>query len=273
MKPFPKFKIGIIVVLLIAVFFVLNLTAVSKGIKNFFYLISSPIQKTLWRLGNSLSDFLEAISNVNKLKRETEELRLQNQELLKELVTLKETREENKILREALDIGLEKEFKLQIAQVISKDISQDSLIIDKGSKEGLSEGLAVISQQKALWGRISEVYPNFSRVMLISHPESSFDAKILASPGEAGGADQEISGMVRGKGNLKILFDLVPQEKELKRGDLLITTPLAGIYPEGLLIGLVETIKKSDIEPWQQAEIKPFFDITEAETLFIITEF
>ena len=260
----PKFKIGIIVVLLIAFFVVLNLTAATKGIKNFFYLISSPIQKTFWRLGNNLADFLEAVSNVNKLKKEIEEIRLQNQELLKELVILKKIRDENKILREALDIGLEKEFKLQTAQVISKDISQDSLIIDKGSKEGLSEGRPVITQQKALWGRISEVYPNFSRVMLISNKESSFDAKI---------ADSEISGMVRGEGNLKVFFDLVPQEKELKSGNLLITTSLGGIYPEGLLIGLVKTIKKSDIEPWQQAEIKPFFDITEAEILFILINF
>jgi len=263
MKLSPKFKIGIIVVLLIAFFVVLNLTAISKGIKNFFYLISSPIQKTLWRLSNNLSDFLEAISNINKLKKETEETRLQNQELLKELVTLKEIREENKILREALDLGLEKEFKLQIAQVISKDISEDSLIIDKGSKEDLSEGLPVITQQKTLVGRISEVYENFSRVRLISNKESSFDAKIV---------DSEISGMVRGKGNLKISFELIPQKKELKSGNLLITTSLGGIYPEGLLVGLVKAIKKSDIEPWQQAEIKPFFDIKGAETLFILTE-
>jgi len=264
MKLSPKFKIGIIVVLLIAFFVVLNLTAISKGIKNFFYLISSPIQKTLWRLGNNLSDFLEAISNINKLKKETEETRLQNQELLKELVTLKEIREENKILREALDLGLEKEFKLQIAQVISKDISEDSLIIDKGSKEGIEEGLPVISQQKVLWGRISEVYPNFSRVMLISNKESSFDAKIVN--------EEEIQGVVKGKGNLKIIFDLIPQEKEIEEGNLLITTSLGGIYPEGLLIGLVKTIKKSDIEPWQQAEIQPFFDLSEAEILFIIIE-
>jgi len=264
MKLSPKLKIGIIVVLLIAFFVVLNLTAISKGIKNFFYLISSPIQKTLWRLSNNLSDFLEAISNINKLKKETEETRLQNQELLKELVTLKEIREENKILREALDLGLEKEFKLQIAQVISKDISEDSLIIDKGSKEGIEEGLPVISQQKVLWGRISEVYPNFSRVMLISNKESSFDAKIVN--------EEEIQGVVKGKGNLKIIFDLIPQEKEIEEGNLLITTSLGGIYPEGLLIGLVKTIKKSDIEPWQQAEIQPFFDLSEAEILFIIIE-
>jgi len=264
MKLSPKLKIGIIVVLLIAFFVVLNLTAISKGIKNFFYLISSPIQKTLWRLSNNLSDFLEAISNINKLKKETEETRLQNQELLKELVTLKEIREENKILREALDLGLEKEFKLQIAQVISKDISEDSLIIDKGSKEGIEEGLPVISQQKVLWGRISEVYPNFSRVMLISNKESSFDAKIVN--------EEEIQGVVKGKGNLKIIFDLIPQEKKIGEGNLLITTSLGGIYPEGLLIGLVKTIKKSDIEPWQQAEIQPFFDLSEAEILFIIIE-
>lgn len=264
MKLSPGVKIGLIIVLLIAFFIVLNLTSFSKEVKNFFYLISSPIQKTLWRAGNNLSDFFEVISEIEKLKKENEELLLKNQALLSENTRLKELKKENEVLREALEIGLEKEFKLLLSEIRGKDISQDTLLINKGSKDGISKGFPVITQQKALIGKIGEVYENFSKVILISNKESSFDVKI---------SDSDIRGVIKGKGNLKLFLDLVPREKEIKEGNLVVTTVLGGIFPKGLLVGEIKEVLKSDIQPWQGAKIKPAFDIKELETLFILINF
>ena len=268
MKLSPGVKIGLIIVLLIAFFIVLNLTSFSKEVKNFFYLISSPIQKTLWRAGDNLSDFFEVISEIEKLKKENEELLLKNQALLAENTRLKELKKENEVLREALEIGLEKEFKLLLSEVRGKDISQDTLLINKGSKDGISKGFPVITQQKALIGKIGEVYENFSKVILISNKESSFDAKIMEWDD-----DGDIRGVIKGKGNLKLFLDLIPQEKEIKEGNLVVTTVLGGIFPKGLLVGEIKEVLKSDIQPWQGAEIKPAFDIKELETLFVIINF
>jgi len=264
MKLSPRVKIGLIIVLLIALFIIVNLTSFSKEIKNFFYLISSPIQKTLWRAGDNLSDFFEAISEIEKLKKGAEELLLKNQALTAENARLKELKKENEVLREALEIGLEKEFKLLLAEVTGKDIFQDALLINKGSKDGILKDFPVITQQKALIGRCGEVYENFSKVILISNKESSFDAKI---------SDSDIQGLVKGKGNLKIFLDLVPKEKEINEGAIIVTTALGGIFPEGLLVGEIKKVLKSDIQPWQEAEIKPAFDVKEIETLFIITDY
>jgi rod shape-determining protein MreC len=264
MKFSPGLKIGTIIVLLIAFFIVLNLTSFSKEVKNFFYLISSPIQKTLWRTGDNLSDFFEVISEIGKLKKENEEILLKNQELLAENTGLKELKKENEVLRKALEIGLEKEFKLLLAEVIGKDISQDALLINRGSKDGILKDFPVITQQKALIGKCGEVYENFSKVILIFNKESSFDAKI---------PDSDIQGVVKGKGNLKLFLDLVSQEKEIKEGDLVVTTVLGGIFPKGLLVGEIEEVLKSDIQPWQGAKIKPAFDVKELETLFVVTNF
>jgi len=264
MKLSPRVKIGLIIVLLIALFIIVNLTSFSKEIKNFFYLISSPIQKTLWRAGDNLSDFFEAISEIEKLKKENEELLLKNQELGAENARLKELKKENEVLREALEIGLEKEFKLLLAEVIGKDISQDVLLINKGSKDGILKDFPVITQQKALIGRCGEVYENFSKVILISNKESSFDAKI---------SDSDIQGLVKGRGNLKLFLDLIPREKEINEGALVVSTCLGGIFPQGLLVGEIKEVLKSDVQPWQQAEIKPTFDINKLETLFILINF
>lgn len=244
--------------------FIIGLNFFQKEVKNLFYFISSPIQKALWQSGDRISDFFGAISEMENLKKENEELKLKNQELLNENVSLKELKKENEILREALEIGLEREFKLEMSQVVGKDIAQDSILINKGSENGISEGMPVITQQKVLVGKIGDVYKNFSNVLLISSPKSAFDVKI---------AESEIFGVIKGKGNLKIFLDLIPQDKEIKKGDLVITSALGGVFPEGISVGEIEEVKKSDVEIWQKAEVNPFFDIKEIENLFIITSF
>lgn len=253
-----------ILIIVVGILFILSLNFYQKEVKNFFYLISSPVQKTLWRTGENVSDFFETIFKIKNIKEENKELKLKTQELLTENNSLKEMEKENKFLREALEIGLEKEFKLILSEVISKDISQDTLLINKGSEDGVLKGFPVITEQKVLIGKINEVYKNFSKIMLISNKESSFDAKI---------SDKDIKGLVKGDGNFSILFDLIPKDKEIFKGDIIVTGTLETVFPKGLLIGEIKEIKKSDIEPFQQAKIKPAFNVKEIENLFIITNF
>ena len=232
-------------------------------VRDFFYLLSAPIQKTLWQAGDRVSDFFETISEIKSLKKELDQEKLKNKTLMSENLALIELKKENEILRKALEIGFKKDFKFIFAQVIGKDISQDSILIDQGSKDGIKVGLPVISQQKTLVGKISQVYENFSKVMLISNKESSFDAKIT---------DTETYGIVKGKGNFELYFDLVPKDQKISEGDFLVTSALGGVFPPGLLIGEVKEIKNSDVELFQKAEIKPAFNIKELEFLFVITE-
>lgn len=259
-----KIIFKIVIPVLIIVFFVfLNLGSVSPRVKDFFYLVSEPVQKWFWEKGARLSNFFETISEIKSLKKENDLLKLKNKTLMSENLALIELKKENEILRKALEIGFKKDFKFIFAQVIGKDVSQDSILIDQGSKDGIKVGLPVISQQKTLVGKISQVYENFSKVMLISNKESSFDAKI---------SDTEIYGIVKGKGNFELYFDFIPKEQELKEGDFLVTSALGGVFPPGLLIGEIKEVKKSDVELFQKAEIKPAFDIKELEFLFVITE-
>jgi len=256
-----KNKVLIIVVVVVLIIFLLNFF--QKDVRSFFYSVSAPIQKVLWRAGERTSDFLGGIMRVKILKQELDELKLENQELIAQVVVLKDLKKENKTLRQALEIGFQKEFKLALVQIISKDISQDFILIDKGSEDGISKNMPVITQQRVLVGKISEIYKNFSKVMLISNKENSFDAKIQNE-------EKDISGVVKGQGNFRILFDLIPREENLSQEDIVITSALGGIFPKGLLVGRIKEIKKSDVEPFQQAEIEPFFDVSQTETLFII---
>ena len=79
--------------------------------------------------------------------------------------------------------------------------------------------------------------------------------------------------MVKGKGNLGLYLDLIPKEEEISEGDFVVTSVLGGIFPQGLLVGQIKKVEKSDIEPWQTAEIKSSFQLKDLDNLFIISEF
>lgn len=264
MMKFPRLKIGLIIVFMLILFSVFNLAPANKEIKNFFYLISSPIQKFFWKMGNNFSDFFEGISQIKKFKKENEELKLKIQELLSENSQLKELKKENEFLREALEVGLEKEYKLILTQVIGKDISEDTILINKGEKDGILKDLPVITQQKILVGKITEVYKNFSKVMLITNKKSSLEVKVQ---------NKEIVGVMKGQGNLKISLEFIPKNEEIFEGDLIITTALGGTFPRGILIGEIKKIEKSDVEYFQRAEIEPYFNFAKIENLFVINNF
>lgn len=254
-----------LLVIFLGILVILSLNFYRSEVKDFFYSISEPGQKILWKKGDNISDFFEGLFKSKDLKRENEELRKYNQELLNEIVFLNELKKENKMLREALGISLQEDFELTLANLISKDVSGDFILINKGSKDGLSAGMPVITAQKVLLGKISdEVSENFSRVILISNLESSFPAEV-----QEGG----ITGIIKGEGSSQVSLEKIPKDKEIKEGNIVITTSLGGIFPRELLIGKVNKIQKSDIEPFQKLGISPFFNIEELKTVFIITSF
>lgn len=245
-----------VIFVIIGVSLVLSLNFFQKEVKGFFYSVSQPLQKIIWRKGGQNSSFLSAIFEAPNLKKENENLKLRIQELLSGQNKLRELEKENNMLREALGLGLQDEFRLGLSAIIGKDINRDSILIDKGSKDGVSDGLFVITSKKVLVGKIAEVYQNYSRVSLVSDKESFFEAKVSGS---------DITGLVKGLGSSKIFLDFIPKDEEIKEGDLIVA--------RGFLIGLIKEVKKIDVNPFQQAEISPFFSIPALDEVFIVFDF
>jgi len=255
-----KRKVFILILVVSVLFVFFNIF--QQGVRNFVYVISSPFQRVLWRAGDRTSDFFRTFIKINKINKETKKLKEDNQELTAEIAALKELREENKNLREALNIDLQKDFKLSFVEVIGKDISQDFILINKGTKDGVLKNMPVITPQKILLGKIENLYENFSKVMLLSNKSISFDVRIQDSG--------DISGVGKGGGNSKILVDFIPWEKNISKGDIVVSDSLGGIFPKGLLIGRVDKVEKNDVDVSQKIEVDPAFNIKELSTLFII---
>jgi rod shape-determining protein MreC len=241
----------------------LNFSFFSKPVKSFFCLISRPIQKFFWQFGKKFSEFILGLSKASVLKKENERLSLEIQDLLREISSLKELERENQRLREALGIGLDKEYKLILTNVIGRETSPNFFRVDKGKKDGVEKDLPIINESKVLCGKVSEVYENFSEVQTISNKNLSFTVKI---PG------QEAIFSAKGMGNSKVLLDLIPKDVSINTNDLVITSAEGGFFPKDLLVGKIEKVEKSDLEPFQKAEVSSACQIEKVEFLFIIKE-
>lgn len=231
-----------------------------KEFKNAFYFISEPIQKPLWKAGNTLSG-IKIFGGAGDLLLENEKLKKENRRLLEELATLKDVGQENEVLRKALDVGVKKEFAILLAEAFSTGFTSDSLLLDKGARDGIEEGMTVISGDKVFLGFVREVYDNYSKVWLPSHPESSVNVKLMES---------EAFGVVRGQGRGKLLLDLIPKDRPLLSGDLIVTRSFAGSYPENLLVGFVGQSETTDVSPFQQAQVDILMDLPPQKVLIIV---
>ena len=250
------FIFSVIVILLF-----LNLTFFPKQIKNAFYFVSKPAQEWLWVKGSAFSDFFEGIVRGSQIKEENNWLLNQNKELIGQKIELEKLKEENDILRTALDLSLEKSFDLEMARVIGRDISGSVIIINKGAEDGLRFNLPLITEGKALIGKIVEVYENISKVQLLSSRESLLNIEVF---------DKDIYGLLRGKNSSDYFLDLIPEESEIVSGDLIITSSFGGDFPKGLLVGTIDEIKDSETVSFKEATVKPSFDIQDLSYVFII---
>lgn len=265
-KKFSLKKSKILITIIIIVLVLVLLNVLQKEVRSLFYSVSAPIQKVFWRGGDSTANFLKGIFNAGSLQNETDQFKLENEKLLSQLINLNELKKENETLRQSLGLKLEKDFKLSFAQIIGKNISQDFILINKGTNNGVAKDMPVITSEKALVGRISDVYNDFSKVMLISNKDSVLSANIQRE-------ENNIAGVIKGKGDLAIFLDLVSNEEIILNKDIVITSHLDKTFPGNLLIGMIKNVYKNDVESFQWAEIEPFFNLSTAENLFIVLEF
>jgi len=252
------------IVLIVVFFLLLNATPLAKTLRGWFYSVSEPLQGFLWDQSLEGTRIAQVLLNMEKLKEENETLKKENQVLIQEKAIFLEQKEENEELRKALDLELNEEFNLSFVDVIGRDIGGSSLLINKGSHDGFSFGLPVITAEKALVGRISEVYESYSKVELITSEEHCFDGEVI---------DRDTFGLVKGKGGLNLVFELIPRDEEINPGDQIITSSVGRNFPEGLLVGKVRSIERSDVKSFQEAEIVPSFELFQLEHLFVITNF
>lgn len=232
-------------------------------LKNFFFSIFSPMEKFLWSGDNFLLKGIEPFFKAKEIAAENFSLEKEVLILKQKLGELKAIEKENAELRNALGLGLKKEFNLIFAEVISKKSNEDSFLIDRGKKDGVLEGMPAISSGKILIGRVGKVFENFSQIILISNPDLKFSIEIESKTENA-------LAVCKGEGDFRARFEFLPKEAEVKEGALVKTSLLGGDFPKNLLVGEVKSVKNTDAEIFKEGEVILYFKELKIENLFLL---
>ncbi len=257
-------KYILIAVSLIAILIILNIVpGLSAGLGNFLFKIFSPIGKFFIKIGDRIVGFFEILISIKDLAKENTQLQQQNLKLETELTELKEVEKTNQALRQGLEISEKGQTIVEMAFVVGKDVQGTGawILINKGAKQGIEKDMAVISKEMALVGKITEVMPGFSKVMLITNKEI-----IIAAIAETG----RNQGLVKKETKGKLFMDFIPRTEKLEIEERVITSGMDNIYPKGILIGKIEDIDLSQNQLFQRITIIPAVDFSELESVFIV---
>src|SRR5271170_121298 len=150
------------------------------------------------------------------------------------------------------------------AQVIGtsgNDLSR-VLYIDKGSKDGLKPDQAVITPDGVI-GKLRDVFPHTSQVLLIND-QTSGAGVVLATT--------RVRAILRGSTTGQIVINNLPPASGIKPGEQVLTSGGDQIYPRGLPVGTIESIKPDlDHQPYTLIQLRPAANLNQLEEVLVIT--
>jgi len=149
------------------------------------------------------------------------------------------------------------------AQVIGMDSVSPykSVVINRGSLDGLAKNMVVLDVSGNLVGRVYEVGLKEATVQLITDDRSGVSVTTAEGRGLA---------ILKGRGELLCELDYsLTKDEDPKEGDTLLTTGFDNIYPPGLKVGIVLTVKKQP-ELFKYVDVQPFFRLRQLDRLAVI---
>lgn len=205
-----------------------------KGLGNFFDDFSN-----LWDV---IEENKILKSNIDKI----DSIKTENIELKKELEKLKEELDIDMVLSD---------YEYINSTVVSRNSLYwyNTLTIDKGSRNGIKEGMAVVNAT-GLIGRIENVTKGSSDVKLITTNDTNNKISVVINNG-----NDDLVGLINGydydSGFLEV--EGISNTEKVNVGDVVYTSGLGGVFPSGVLIGYVESITTDVYDLAKIINVKP----------------
>lgn len=209
-----------------------------------------PLQVNLTRPILYLDDALEFFSRHGDLLRENQSLKAQVLRLTTGQQTMAGLRMENGELRALLGLAKPTGYTTQPAEIIKvlPDPFNRKVIIDRGAAHGVRAGLPVADAQ-GLVGQVTRVFPSSSEVTLITSRDQAAPVQVLRNG---------LRLMLSGVGNDRLLeVRFLDMHADARVGDELVTSGLDGIYPPGIPVARVESVRPPRETPFAHAYCVP----------------
>ncbi len=229
--------------------------------------VLAPFQMGVSGTVDEISAVADTLQRVRDMAQQNEQYRDEIDRLQSELVRMKELEVENRDLRNLLNMKQQAGPGVLLpVTVIARDDAPyvQAITIDRGLTGGVHDGSIVVTH-RGLVGRVERANPTASKVRLITDINSQVAVRLQT--------ESRTTGVLRGQSIPNALvIAYIPQTDSVKMGDVVITSGLGEVFPEGLVVGKVARVERKDADPFQLAVVEPANDMGKLERLYVLAD-
>lgn len=274
MKQFFRNNGGLIVIAAVLLAAVLALGSYILGfnpLTGALEVLATPFRAVSSTVANWAQEQYDRTFRYEELLAENEALRQRVAELEEDAIAGQDAARENERMKDLLGLAEERpELQYRDAAVTGRSTSNwdSTLTIDRGSSGGVAVNDCVIDQYGHLVGVVTEVWLNGAQVTTILDPSLELGGRV-ARTDEAAILEGDFTLMTTGMTKLSF----IPEDAQLVSGDQVITSGLGGVYPPGLVVGTVRTLRVEADGISRYAEVTPAADVAGARYVYVIVDY
>lgn len=266
-----RIKILLAIALLVTVLLGVAVSITGKEVPSgFLQTLLTPLRSGAYALTSQAERLYNYVYSYDALAAENEQLKAQLAELLEEARQADSLDRENERLRQLLNLlEANEDYRVVDAYVIARSSAdwKSTITINRGTKDGVEVGMCVITSNKEVVGRVTEVGSNFAVVKTVLDSSLEISAAI-SSTGDGGVVS---GGYATGfEGYLRM--DYLPSSAIIRSQDQVVTAGSTQ-YPRNLILGHVVDAGFNDVGLAKFAIVKPAADIGSLEQVFVLTAF
>lgn len=284
MKLFKLFNNKRLFILLITLVMFIVVMGFSLGTRkslswpeNFLRDTTGFVQSLFYKPAGYVAGFFQDIGNLHDLAEENKRLKILAAQYARDKAIYNFTKAENENYKVKLDFKEAQkklyDYELHIAQVISltTEASNSTVVIDLGSKDGIKPDMSVISVE-GLVGVISQVSNFTSTVKLMTMMDANDPNSQPPIAATVLDKEQDSFGMIESYDQQTGLLEMnkIPVGDPIAEGDTVISSGIGGVYPRGLTIGTVKSVKVGEFGYTSTALIEPAADFQNWKDLFVV---
>lgn len=209
---------------------------------------------------------LSSVNNFFNMPAQNESLNKENARLREEIFRLSQLvngyRDDS--LSQIKFASIPPEIRVIGGKVVSNTLSQlrNYIIVNKGSKDGIHEGMGAISQYGPV-GKVISVSENFCCIMSILNKDNNVSVRNRSSKN---------IGQLRWKGGEIIFANLeeIPKHIKFKKGEIIETSGHSNYFPQGLPVGVVESYLEDKKSNFASVKVRLYNDFSKLNYVYLI---
>ncbi|MDH3619519.1 MAG: rod shape-determining protein MreC [Gammaproteobacteria bacterium] len=236
-----------------------HLDGIRKGIGAAVYplqvVVDAPVRLWEW-LGDSTTSRNELELELGRLKAE----RLLTNARLQRLTALEA---ENARLRALLEARKTVRDEVRVAEIMAVDANpyEHNLIIDIGSRDGVYDGQAIVDADGVV-GQVIETGVMTAQAVLISDSDHALPVEVNRNG---------LRTIAVGTGEIDRLdLPFLPNNADIRAGDLLVTSGLGGAFPAGYPVAVVDSVTRIPQEPFADVTATPSAALDQVREVMLI---